>query len=126
MQNGRKLSGDSASSLFDDSMAIVTSDITTSSTTTLPPRPIGLRSDHFNGYQTPGTLLDGILQNLSIWDDSADNKKYCTCSDGILATSYCSVCKDYLCDKCVSAHSRVKVTRDHPVQRFNISVSHHH
>lgn len=115
-----KLSGDSATSLFDD--VSTTTSISTSSPS-IPQRLVGLHNDAYNGYQPSGTLLDGILQNLSIWDNEVDQTKYCTCCDGIQATSYCCVCQDYLCDKCVSAHGRVKVTREHPITRIDSMVS---
>jgi len=41
----------------------------------------------------------------------------CTsCDDGSKASSYCMNCNEWLCDACVSAHQRVKVTKDHIIQ----------
>lgn len=33
--------------------------------------------------------------------------------DDAVATSWCAECKDYLCDNCVQAHKRVKLTKAH-------------
>ncbi|XP_066922859.1 transcription intermediary factor 1-alpha-like isoform X1 [Clytia hemisphaerica] len=41
----------------------------------------------------------------------------CTsCDDDSSASSYCMNCNEWLCDACVSAHQRVKVTKDHIIQ----------
>ena len=41
----------------------------------------------------------------------------CTsCEDGSKASSYCMNCNEWLCDACVNAHQRVKVTKDHIIQ----------
>ncbi|XP_074644685.1 E3 ubiquitin-protein ligase TRIM71-like [Tubulanus polymorphus] len=42
-----------------------------------------------------------------------------SCDDGNKATSQCRNCKEYLCDKCVHAHQRVRLTRDHEIIRFD-------
>ncbi|CAH1787374.1 unnamed protein product [Owenia fusiformis] len=41
----------------------------------------------------------------------------CTaCEDNAVPTSFCVECNEWLCDGCVSAHRRVKVTKDHNIQ----------
>lgn len=43
----------------------------------------------------------------------------CTsCNDGGKASSRCRDCKEMLCDGCVLAHQRVKLTKDHYIMRF--------
>ena len=42
----------------------------------------------------------------------------CNCGDGHLVTSRCRDCNDDLCDSCVVAHQRVKLTRDHTIVRY--------
>ena len=43
----------------------------------------------------------------------------CTyCSDGNLVTSRCRDCSEDLCDNCVRAHQRVKLTREHTIVRY--------
>ncbi|ESO95464.1 hypothetical protein LOTGIDRAFT_117045, partial [Lottia gigantea] len=40
----------------------------------------------------------------------------CTgCDDSIDATSHCEDCEEWLCDQCVFAHKRVKITKDHTI-----------
>ena len=36
-----------------------------------------------------------------------------SCDDGNFASSKCEECEDYLCDDCVKAHKRLKLTRNH-------------
>jgi len=40
------------------------------------------------------------------------------CSDGHSVTSRCRDCSEDLCDSCVVAHNRVKLTRDHTIVRY--------
>lgn len=48
----------------------------------------------------------------------------CTsCEDGSNASSYCMNCNEWLCDACVNAHQRVKVTKDHIIQSKSCSQS---
>ncbi|XP_065070724.1 E3 ubiquitin-protein ligase TRIM33-like isoform X1 [Rhopilema esculentum] len=45
------------------------------------------------------------------------NEKVCTsCEDDSIATSFCMNCREWLCDACVQAHQRVKVTREHTIK----------
>ncbi|XP_003747201.1 transcription intermediary factor 1-alpha [Galendromus occidentalis] len=47
-------------------------------------------------------------------DESARNM--CTsCDEGVSATGYCKDCEEWLCGGCISAHQRVKVTKDHQI-----------
>lgn len=41
-----------------------------------------------------------------------------SCADGHLVTSRCRDCSEDLCDNCVRAHQRVKLTRDHAIVRY--------
>ncbi len=48
---------------------------------------------------------------------NAEDIKQCTgCEENATATSFCSDCTEYLCDQCVQAHRRVRVTKDHTIQ----------
>ncbi len=38
-----------------------------------------------------------------------------SCDDRNPAHSWCSDCEDHLCDDCVKAHQRVKITKDHNI-----------
>ncbi len=45
-----------------------------------------------------------------------DDVKMCTgCEENIPGTSYCVECSEYLCDQCVQAHRRVKLTKEHTI-----------
>ncbi|MGH0129343.1 UNVERIFIED_CONTAM: hypothetical protein FKN15_051230 [Acipenser sinensis] len=41
-----------------------------------------------------------------------------SCDEGNPATSHCLDCQEYLCDNCVLAHQRVRLTKDHFIERF--------
>lgn len=41
------------------------------------------------------------------------------CEDNAEATGQCNECAEYLCDKCTSAHRRVRVTREHQIISLN-------
>ena len=47
--------------------------------------------------------------------DNRNTIKCSSCNDQTCATSRCTICNDMLCDACVSAHKRVKLTREHPI-----------
>ena len=50
-------------------------------------------------------------------NSSADEQKICTaCEEGSPVSSYCIDCADWLCDQCVQAHRRVRMTKDHVIQ----------
>lgn len=59
-----------------------------------------------------------MLESLSkISRKKETTERVCTsCEDKSPATSYCLDCTDWLCDACVQAHQRVRVTKDHTVQ----------
>lgn len=48
-----------------------------------------------------------------------------SCDDDSKATSRCTNCNEFLCDNCVSAHQRVRLTKDHFIVRlaFNTTTS---
>lgn len=41
-----------------------------------------------------------------------------SCDEENLATSHCLDCQEYLCDNCVRAHQRVRLTKDHFIERL--------
>ncbi|XP_046662538.1 E3 ubiquitin-protein ligase TRIM71 isoform X2 [Homalodisca vitripennis] len=41
------------------------------------------------------------------------------CDEGAVVTSRCRECSENLCDNCVRAHHRVRLTKDHFIQRFD-------
>ncbi|XP_065064507.1 E3 ubiquitin-protein ligase TRIM71-like [Rhopilema esculentum] len=40
------------------------------------------------------------------------------CDEGATANSLCRQCNEYLCDKCVGAHNRVRLTKEHTIVPF--------
>ena len=48
--------------------------------------------------------------------DVAENHQCTSCDDRSSANSYCMNCNEWLCETCVRAHQRVKVTKDHIIQ----------
>ena len=47
---------------------------------------------------------------------SSEETKTCTgCEESAPATSYCMECTEWLCDQCVQAHRRVRITKDHSI-----------
>ena len=59
-----------------------------------------------------------VLENLGKLQRKQENVKRCctSCEDNSPASSFCLNCSDWLCDACVSAHQRVRVTKDHKIQ----------
>ncbi|XP_030045884.1 E3 ubiquitin-protein ligase TRIM71 [Microcaecilia unicolor] len=41
-----------------------------------------------------------------------------SCDEGSGASSHCLDCREYLCERCVRAHQRVRLTKDHFIERF--------
>lgn len=39
-----------------------------------------------------------------------------SCTDDAAATSWCVECAEYICDSCVQAHQRLKITKDHTIK----------
>ena len=59
-----------------------------------------------------GATAEGSQSN-----DGGDEQKICTaCEEGSPVSSYCIDCADWLCDQCVQAHRRVRITKDHVIQ----------
>ncbi|XP_065485921.1 E3 ubiquitin-protein ligase TRIM71 [Caloenas nicobarica] len=42
-----------------------------------------------------------------------------SCDEGNAASSRCLDCQEHLCDNCVRAHQRVRLTKDHFIERFS-------
>nr|UAT11597.1 tripartite motif containing 28 [Latimeria menadoensis] len=64
-------------------------------------------------------LRDNVTEvGNDIIDDS--NQTCTSCDDDAAATSFCMECSEWLCDACVEAHQRVKVTKDHTMMRNDV------
>ncbi|XP_022250693.1 transcription intermediary factor 1-alpha-like isoform X2 [Limulus polyphemus] len=71
----------------------------------------------------PDSVIDHlfILENIAQANEAleGDDKKppCCTsCEDSAPASGFCTDCQEWLCETCVQAHQRVKVTKDHSVR----------
>ncbi|XP_078583065.1 E3 ubiquitin-protein ligase TRIM33-like isoform X3 [Branchiostoma floridae x Branchiostoma japonicum] len=68
--------------------------------------------------------ISELIDNFFIQDAKAhgeDNEPssdpQCTsCEENSLATAFCEDCSDWLCETCVQAHGRVKITKEHQLQ----------
>ena len=74
-------------------------------------------------------FIDNILEVVDyehgemerIWS----NARMCSsCDEGSKASSQCRDCNEYLCDNCVRAHQRVRLTKDHYIERLSEDGSH--
>nr|XP_046171207.1 transcription intermediary factor 1-alpha [Oncorhynchus gorbuscha] len=66
----------------------------------------------------PFNILE-VKDNLFIKNSSNDlwtGNVQCTCCEGFVASGWCVECGEALCSECVSAHRRVKVTKDHTIR----------
>ncbi|KAL6268152.1 hypothetical protein P5V15_001245 [Pogonomyrmex californicus] len=45
-----------------------------------------------------------------------EEKKCTSCHDNIVATSWCMECEEFICQNCVMAHQRLKITKDHVIK----------
>ncbi|XP_069984080.1 E3 ubiquitin-protein ligase TRIM33 isoform X5 [Penaeus vannamei] len=73
-----------------------------------------------------GFPQDSILDNMFICEaqgsgdrgaGASEESFTCTsCTDEAIATGLCTDCSEWLCDQCIQAHKRVKVTKDHIIK----------
>ncbi|XP_078700025.1 E3 ubiquitin-protein ligase TRIM56-like [Branchiostoma floridae x Branchiostoma belcheri] len=59
------------------------------------------------------SLQDAVDVHKKLSPGSTDAITCSTCDEGNVATSWCRQCDDFLCQDCLTAHRRVKLTRDH-------------
>lgn len=62
---------------------------------------------------TAATLEDNSTTTAS---NKFADLKCSSCSDNIVATSWCIDCAEFICDICVQAHQRLKITKDHTIK----------
>uniref|UniRef100_A0A0C9QFX6 TRIM33_0 protein n=1 Tax=Fopius arisanus TaxID=64838 RepID=A0A0C9QFX6_9HYME len=48
--------------------------------------------------------------------DEEEDKKCTSCHDNATATSWCVDCEEFICQNCVMAHQRLKITKDHTIK----------
>ncbi|KAJ8913021.1 hypothetical protein NQ315_002036, partial [Exocentrus adspersus] len=67
----------------------------------------------------PSRIIENqFLLELSPNEDTSKNAdmKCSSCSDDAVASSYCADCSEFICDNCVQAHQRLKITKDHTIK----------
>jgi len=78
-------------------------------------------------YTEEGVLLNPFVSKQKTEDkkdepeekeekDEKDDKICTSCDENEAASSFCVECAEWLCDPCVIAHKRVKLTKDHSVK----------
>lgn len=67
--------------------------------------------------ETAAAAAAASSTNGSAKESSATAPILCSgCSDEVAATSWCVECAEYICDSCVQAHQRLKITKDHTIK----------
>ena len=46
-----------------------------------------------------------------------------SCDEGGAAAGKCLTCEEFLCADCLTAHKRVKITKDHEIEEFETEAS---
>ncbi|KAI7806944.1 E3 ubiquitin-protein ligase TRIM71 [Triplophysa rosa] len=64
-----------------------------------------------NGRSSSVVHHGGLLRPQHLSDPQCSS-----CDEGNPATSHCLDCQEYLCDNCVRAHQRVRLTKDHFIE----------
>ncbi|KAL0984881.1 hypothetical protein UPYG_G00149890 [Umbra pygmaea] len=89
----------------------------------IPTNHSGIHKDVFVSPTCPSCDLPYNLQEVTdnVILKSSSNELWtgnvkCTCCEELVASGWCTECREALCSECVSAHRRVKVTRDHTIQ----------
>uniref|UniRef100_UPI00358F75D1 E3 ubiquitin-protein ligase TRIM33-like isoform X2 n=1 Tax=Myxine glutinosa TaxID=7769 RepID=UPI00358F75D1 len=68
----------------------------------------------------PADIIDNyfVLDGEGAKGSSQNLQQVCTsCEDGANAEKFCMQCVEWLCNKCVGAHLRVKFTKDHTIRK---------
>ena len=58
---------------------------------------------------TPSTSTDDATSGT-------DNSVCTNCDDNAAVTAWCQDCEEWLCDACIQAHHRVRITKDHTIR----------
>lgn len=72
--------------------------------------------NHLCPFESNEIFLNELLQETS---ESPTFYVCGSCDEGATAASRCRDCNEYLCDSCVKAHLRVKLTKDHCILRIS-------
>ena len=78
-------------------------------------------SNDLTDSMEPSLLIGNIFNAMSIKDNSALKKHVtCLCGEGFKAGFFCKNCSEHLCQKCVSAHYRVNLTKTHDIVKVRL------
>ncbi|KAL0830219.1 hypothetical protein ABMA28_003671 [Loxostege sticticalis] len=62
-------------------------------------------------------VLEKVAADQAGSNGAGSGEQQCnSCEDTEPATSYCVDCAEYICDNCVHAHQRLKITKDHTIK----------
>ncbi|KAF2884307.1 hypothetical protein ILUMI_21869 [Ignelater luminosus] len=67
--------------------------------------------------------VDSFISDLLQAVTNDDVPMCSSCEEGTSASSRCRDCSEMLCDPCVRAHQRVRITKDHRIVRFTKDVN---
>lgn len=85
----------------------------------LPPPPVP-PSSRTSGKCALRNVFFCVCRGL--WNKNSFSSPYrpaCSCDDGIVGLFRCRDCNEVLCDNCVQAHQRVRITKDHYIVRIS-------
>ncbi|XP_076335593.1 E3 ubiquitin-protein ligase TRIM33-like [Tachypleus tridentatus] len=67
--------------------------------------------DHF-------LFLEHMTKAKPVWKRETGKSVLCTsCDDGNSTVGFCVECQEWLCNACIGAHERVRLTKDHKIQQ---------
>lgn len=90
---------------------VIGRDTTTNDATNTTPNPFKLGLSGLGGLPPPA-------QTQSQRSNYTPFPECRNCDEGTTANSLCRQCNEYLCEKCVIAHNRVRLTKDHTIVPF--------
>ncbi|XP_073954386.1 E3 ubiquitin-protein ligase TRIM33-like isoform X2 [Choristoneura fumiferana] len=62
-------------------------------------------------------VLEKLCTDTPTNNGGTEREQQCnSCEDTEPATSYCTDCAEFICDNCVQAHQRLKITKDHTIK----------
>ena len=70
--------------------------------------------------KSPKESLEKTISEITVNDD-LPKKQICDCCDeNNFASAKCEECDDFLCNECVKAHKRVKITKNHTLSDYEM------
>jgi len=70
-------------------------------------------------HQVPVSMMNPLHTSTMGHDPSQNQQMKCgACDENHVANAHCRDCKEDLCESCVTAHQRVKLTREHVIMHY--------